>query len=359
MALTTNNKPANQRPSPPTGARGKTRATPWQGQRPQALISAATLLLSLTVSLHLTAPLKAQQRSPAHQAYCLDLERKLAGVIHGDTNQQDRASIRTNLRNVEQVFHRLNNEAERRGCYNYFLFSKELRRTPRCLRIDKKIRAAKRQLAALNEQLHRNADSKSRKRRRQEKIISALARNKCGQNYEQAARRQNSFSNWFSDGFFGGAPKERSYSREEQFQFATHRTLCVRLCDGYYFPISFATTTNRFSTDEQVCQSRCAAPARLFTHPNPGGTSEQMLAVDGTTYESMKNAWRFKKEFVKGCSCKANEYDPALLAAKPPAETQEQAPLTDKKSEEEKKPAPEKTSDDGNDLKKPKKIVEN
>ena len=33
----------------------------------------------------------------------------------------------------------------------------------------------------------------------------------------------------------------------------TYRTMCVRLCDGYYFPISFSTTSERFPEDAQNC----------------------------------------------------------------------------------------------------------
>ncbi len=132
-------------------------------------------------------------------------------------------------------------------------------------------------------------------------------------------------------------PRKRDDHRDQQFQFATHRTLCVRLCDGYYFPISFATTSNRFAQDQQMCQSRCAAPARLFTHPNPGGTTEQMLSVDGLSYESLKHAWRFKKEFVKGCSCKVSEYNPDLLNAAPTADQNDPQPLN---KEQSKTPAP-------------------
>lgn len=275
----------------------------------------SAFVIGFGVFLHSTTiPAQAQERSPNHQAYCLELEKQLAKSMYGGTIAQDRAKLQIDLRNIEKVYHRLQNEAERYRCYSHFLFSKELRRTPRCVRIHKKIRSAKSQLSSLNRALNRSANSRSNERYRQDKIIKALARNNCGPQYIREARKRNSFSNWFGGGFFGGSP--RNYRRDEQFTFATHRTMCVRLCDGYYFPISFATTSNRFSTDEHMCQSRCAAPARLFTYPNPGGTPEQMLSVDGISYNEIENAWRFKKEFVKGCSCKTAEYNPVLLEKK-------------------------------------------
>ena len=93
--------------------------------------------------------------------------------------------------------------------------------------------------------------------------------------------------------------------------FATYRTLCVRLCDGYYFPVSFSTLPNHFQRDADLCQSQCAAPAELYYHQNPGGAVEQMVsATSQQPYTSLKSAWRYRKEFVQGCSCKAAEYQP-------------------------------------------------
>ena len=34
----------------------------------------------------------------------------------------------------------------------------------------------------------------------------------------------------------------------------TYRTVCVRTCDGYYFPISYSTVPSRFADDQRACQ---------------------------------------------------------------------------------------------------------
>jgi Protein of unknown function (DUF2865) len=103
--------------------------------------------------------------------------------------------------------------------------------------------------------------------------------------------------------------------------FATYRTLCVRLCDGYYFPVSFSTLPNHFQRDADQCQSQCAAPAELYYHQNPGGAVEQMVSASSQQpYTSLKSAWRYRKEFVQGCSCKAAEYVPQQPAPEKKAE---------------------------------------
>ena len=111
-------------------------------------------------------------------------------------------------------------------------------------------------------------------------------------------------------------PPRRRAAGGNQFgnlPFATYRTLCVRLCDGYYFPVSFSTLPNHFQRDSELCQSQCAAPADLYYHQNPGGAVEQMVSVNTQQpYTSLKSAWRYRKEYVQGCSCKEAEYNAQL-----------------------------------------------
>ena len=111
---------------------------------------------------------------------------------------------------------------------------------------------------------------------------------------------------------FGGEESDGPRGPTNQFgnlPFATYRTLCVRLCDGYYFPVSFSTLPNHFQRDAQLCQSQCAAPAELYYHQNPGGAVEQAVSASAQQpYTSLKSAFRYRKEFVPGCSCKQAEY---------------------------------------------------
>lgn len=93
----------------------------------------------------------------------------------------------------------------------------------------------------------------------------------------------------------------------------TFRTVCVRLCDGAYFPISFSTTRGRFDHDEAVCKSRCAAPARLFAIPNPGGSPETMRDRDGTSYIALPTAFQFRTGKTPGCSCRPEAWETASI----------------------------------------------
>jgi hypothetical protein len=84
---------------------------------------------------------------------------------------------------------------------------------------------------------------------------------------------------------------------------ATYRTVCVRECDGGYFPISFSTTREHFARDASACTRRCGVPARLFVYPLSGGSTATMVDLDGRPYSALANADRFRIERVAACSC--------------------------------------------------------
>ena len=76
----------------------------------------------------------------------------------------------------------------------------------------------------------------------------------------------SSSRNWTDGGGFGGFDDDERPARGGSL-----RTVCVRLCDGYYFPISFSTSRERLAQDSKTCESRCGSEGRLFVHRNPGG----------------------------------------------------------------------------------------
>lgn len=240
---------------------------------------------------------------------CLQLERRLVEENQNANRGRDQipqisAQIREARRNLQQAEVNL----DRGNCYSYFLFSKSLKRTQRCIGLANQRQASKRELAKLESQLDQINSSSGRSY--QDDIIRALARNGCGDNYVQQARRRdrNPFSALWEDeesrGYDGSLGRYNS-----ALPYQTYRTLCVRMCDGYYFPISFSTLPSHFGRDAERCQSKCAAPAQLFYYQNPGGAVEQMVSTQtNQLYTELKTAFRYRKEYVKGCSCKVAEY---------------------------------------------------
>lgn len=261
------------------------------------------------------------QRFDSQAQRCQDLERQLVSDWQTSNNPQNAtARIDQQLAELDRNFRRAQVEADRRECYeDMFIFGRSLRRTPQCVQLDGEIENARRQIANLRQQRDAINSSAARRGRRDE-LVAELARAGCGQNYaqeyeqqqQQRRRRQNNsfFSLWEDEdsdenvrGAPGGAPMPQT-----PLPFASYRTMCVRSCDGYYFPVSFATVSSHFRDDEAKCRSLCAAPADLYIYRNPGEEVEQMVSLNGQPYAQSKNAFKHRKTYVKGCSCKAEEY---------------------------------------------------
>jgi hypothetical protein len=100
-------------------------------------------------------------------------------------------------------------------------------------------------------------------------------------------------------------PREQSPSKE----IATYRTLCVRLCDGYYWPISFATGHDGLERDRKACARSCQQPAALYYYPNPGGEPEQMVSLDGKPYTGLRTAFLYRTAYDPACKCHPHPWE--------------------------------------------------
>ena len=93
----------------------------------------------------------------------------------------------------------------------------------------------------------------------------------------------------------------------------TYRTLCVRLCDGFYFPVSESTRRERLSADAKQCEQRCPTRSRLFMHRNPGEDADAMVDLQGRPYRNLPTALLYQTKYVADCNCHGNPWDEAAL----------------------------------------------
>ncbi len=265
---------------------------------------AGGLLLLATMLVPMTGP-KAQ--STEQQMQCFQLEQELQQVSQGGGNKRAQlAKIEADIRKFDRIYQQGQAQLEQRDCYDYFLFSQTVRETPQCQGIARQIENARKRLARLEEQRIAASDE-SAQRNRQDALIAELARWRCGPQYQQEAKKRNNDGFGFWNDSEGVDPGLDPYSQTGP-GYATYRTICVRLCDGYYFPISYATVPDAFSRDANACSSQCAAPTELYYYQNPGAEVEQAMSLAGAPYTKLKTAWLYRKELVKGCSCKLAEY---------------------------------------------------
>jgi hypothetical protein len=101
--------------------------------------------------------------------------------------------------------------------------------------------------------------------------------------------------------------------RDRPAASSSYRTLCVRLCDGYYFPISFAAPSDRLRRDRDLCASRCGAQGRLYLHKSVGETPEDMVDLQGRPYRQLPTAFLYRTEYVASCKCQADPWEAASL----------------------------------------------
>lgn len=100
---------------------------------------------------------------------------------------------------------------------------------------------------------------------------------------------------------------------ERKSSSKTYRTMCVRLCDGYYWPVNYAVTKDQFKDDANACARTCGGPgeAKLFTYRNPGSEIEDMEDSDGRAYKKLQNAFLFRTKYEASCKCRPHPWEDA------------------------------------------------
>ncbi|ODN70592.1 DUF2865 domain-containing protein [Methylobrevis pamukkalensis] len=95
--------------------------------------------------------------------------------------------------------------------------------------------------------------------------------------------------------------QRRSTARIAGFSGGSYRTLCVRSCDGYYFPLSFATRASGFARDEAACRAN-GDDFSLYVHHNPGEDSGAAVSLaSGQRYRDLPRAFAYRKRFDPTC----------------------------------------------------------
>ena len=80
--------------------------------------------------------------------------------------------------------------------------------------------------------------------------------------------------------------------------------VCVRTCDGSFFPVSYSGAGSRADSLEDVCRSLCPnADMALYSFPF-GGVIEEAASPTGEPYANLPNAGKFEKTFDPSCSCR-------------------------------------------------------
>lgn len=232
----------------------------------------------------------------AQAAICYDLETRLASLQRGGAVSNGGRS-KSNTRAVQKLRKQIAGAqagARKAGCRvgGIRLFQKR-----ECRSRNSSIKQLTRNLQKLQRQGGRSAaPSRRNVNRQKQELIVALGRHRCGAKYERAAAKYNG-----QRGIFG---RKKALDGFNEPQVRSYRTVCVRTCDGFFFPISHSTTSRAFARDEAVCKGKFPnTDVSLFYHPR-GVTNamERARSIDGQSYAAMPYAFRYQKKYDNTCT---------------------------------------------------------
>lgn len=169
-------------------------------------------------------------------------------------------------------------------------------------------------------------------------LVTAASGSACAQHYAQSASQPptNPIEAFFK-GLFGGGqspaePRKGIYERSDRnSNRETHSSarqvsyrhdsgrhshpggeggggggsylVCVRKCDGSFFPVS-TSGVSRWDMAEEVCRLMCPnAEVVVYSFPE-GGTIEEGASLAGQAYRELPNAGKFEQSFATDCSCR-------------------------------------------------------
>jgi hypothetical protein len=247
--------------------------------------------------------------APKSQA-CVRLESQLAALDRGIGDPSGGDPMRRYEEAVNKLqfdLDRTVGQSRRMGCESsgFFLFGRG--QSPQCVELSNQIQRIRANLDRAIGDLQRLQGGSADRGEQRRAILGALAVNDCGPQYRSAAppRQRGFFETLFGAPAAAPPADYGSYGAPDTSQSSTYRTVCVRTCDGFFFPISFSTVPSKFPDDERTCQQMCpATEVGLYTYRNPGEDVSQAVSMSGAPYKQLANAFRYRQEFNASCSCK-------------------------------------------------------
>jgi hypothetical protein len=293
---------------------GKTMESIWC----RALLPAAAVFV-------LQLPAQAQQQPPVLAPPMQQVQQNpVCGRLEAQLQAFDRSNNDTGrveqLRKLEEAaasqqteIDRQEASARRMGCERNSFFVMLSGQPQQCGPVTTKIKQMKDNLERLQADAEGLRGEPPQEREGQRRtILAALAQNSCGAQYQQAVAAPPPRKPGLFESLFGprSSPGEQAAPGAEQLPgmpaSGSYRTLCVRTCDGFFYPISYATNPGRFADDEKTCRASCpAAEVQLYIHRNPGeGINEAMSVIGQQPYTALPNAFKYRAALDQACSCR-------------------------------------------------------
>jgi uncharacterized protein DUF2865 len=236
---------------------------------------------------------------------CVRLEGQLAAFDQGTADPARADQIKRSedaIAKQQADLDRAVAQAHKAGCAGQGFFALFSALSPQCGPITSQIQGMRGNLDRMMSDLERLKSGSEDQQGQRRALIGQLAQNNCGAQYTAAANSQGGPQGFF-DALFGGGTILNANG--DGAPSGTYHTVCVRSCDGYYFPISYSTVPTHFAEDQQTCQRECpAADVSLYSFRNPGEGMDQAVSTSGQLYTTLPAAYRYRTALIAGCSCR-------------------------------------------------------
>jgi Protein of unknown function (DUF2865) len=277
--------------------------------------------------------------------WCLRLEGQLAALDRGTGGADGRGE---QIKRYEEAAGRQQADLDRAvaqsrrlGCDSSGFFLFRMAQHPQCDPLNAQIRQMRSNLDQMLAGLSRLQGGGGAQDEQRRAILIALGQHGCGPQYRVAEPRARGL---FESLFGSPDSTEGNLPDGAVAPSGAFRTMCVRTCDGYYFPISYSTSPARFGEDERTCQRMCpAAEVALFTHRTNGEDMKSAVSISGRPYSELPNAFRYRQELNATCSCRRAGESWAAALGGTPDETVQRGDIvvTDEKAKELSQPKAE------------------
>jgi hypothetical protein len=265
--------------------------------------------------------------SEAAQRICRQLEAELASAVQGGNSPRVQQYEEAIARQREQIVI-ARSQAHDAGC-GFALRGDSIRQ---CARINATLERMERNL----EVLQRNRSRISGHGERSEsQLLAALGANGCRDEVRFAERPPEELpttsalpetyprSDWMPEAQ-DGAERAGALLPDSDPE-PTFRTMCVRTCDGFFFPMSNAASISDFERDQKNCETACPGTGvRLFFGPSGSEGASDMTSIStGRPYSELPTAFLHQKTSSPrpaACGCKAKKDFEVIAGTKRPSE---------------------------------------
>jgi len=116
----------------------------------------------------------------------------------------------------------------------------------------------------------------------------------------------------FLESLFGGpqrdpsteVPPDQPPTDQDQKPHGGAEAVCVRSCDGGFFPLNYSARHTGGETLTDLCKALCPnTDANVYTRV-PGQEIQTAVSLDGTPYMDLPTALKYQKTFDAACTCR-------------------------------------------------------